>query len=200
MLVTLGSHDALLLLASPKYLGADRLIPYLVGGLLIYTTHVFLCAGLLIQKKTGTMALALVCSTGLNIVLNCFLLPRFGLQGAAVALLLTHIVTILLLWLASSRILPIGVRVTGLLKYGIAGLAAWALGSRIALPSHLLNAVCRCALGLTVYLGVLLLLDSRIRSLPLYLLRSWRSPSVEPAVADDPILAEIAAEQEEVYR
>ena len=84
MLVTLGSHDALLLLASPKYLGADRLIPYLVGGLLIYTTHVFLCAGLLIQKKTGIMALALACSTALNIVLNCLLLPRLGLQGAAV--------------------------------------------------------------------------------------------------------------------
>ena len=104
MLVTLGSHDALLLLASPKYLGADKLIPYLVGGLLIYTTHVFLCAGLLIQKKTGTMALALICSTILNVVLNCVLLPRMGLHGAAVALLLTHIVSILLLWLASSRI------------------------------------------------------------------------------------------------
>jgi hypothetical protein len=129
MLVTLGSHDALLLLASPKYLGADRLIPYLVGGLLIYTTHVFLCAGLLIQKKTGIMALALVCSTALNVVLNCLLLPRLGLQGAAVALLLTHIVTILLLWLASSRILPIGVRAGALAKYGSG--RAGGLGGRL---------------------------------------------------------------------
>jgi O-antigen/teichoic acid export membrane protein len=199
MLVTLGSHDALLLLASPKYLGADRLIPYLVGGLLIYTTHVFLCAGLLIQKKTGTMALALACSTALNVVLNCLLLPRFGLQGAAVALLLTHIVTILLLWLASSRILPIGVRPVALAKYGMAALAAWAVGSQIALPSHLLNAVCRCAAGVTVYAGALLLLDSRVRSLPGYLLRTLRSQPVE-VIAEDTVLAEIAAEEELVCK
>jgi O-antigen/teichoic acid export membrane protein len=200
MLVTLGAHDALLLLASPKYLGADRLIPYLVGGLLIYTTHVFLCAGLLIQKKTGTMALALVCSTALNIVLNCLLLPRFGLQGAAVALLLTHMVTILLLWLASSRILPIGVRVGALAKYGMAGLAAWAAGSQIALQSHLLNAVCRCSVGVTVYVGALFLLDSRVRSLPSYLWRNRLSRSVRLDLAAEPEPAEIASEPEEICK
>jgi O-antigen/teichoic acid export membrane protein len=168
-----------------------------VGGLLIYTTHVFLCAGLLIQKKTGTMALALVCSTALNVVLNCLLLPRLGLQGAAVALLLTHIVTILLLWLASSRILPIGVRATAVAKYGIAGLAAWAVGSQIALHSHLLNAASRCAVGVTVYAGALFLLDSRVRALPGHLLRARRGQSVGAGVTSDPIVGEIAAEAEE---
>ena len=200
MLVTLGAHDALVLLASPKYLGADRLIPYLVGGLLIYTTHVFLCAGLLIQKKTGTMALALICGTALNVVLNCLLLPRLGLQGGAVALLLTHIVTVLLLWLASSRILPIGVRVGALAKYGISGIAAWAIASQIALQSHLLNVVSRCAVGVTVYAGALFLLDARVRALPAYLLRSRRSPSAATAIGDDSVPTEIAAEAEEVCK
>jgi O-antigen/teichoic acid export membrane protein len=200
MLVTLGSHDALLLLASPKYLGADRLIPYLVGGLLIYTTHVFLCAGLLIQKKTGTMALALICSTALNVVLNCLLLPRFGLQGAAVALLLTHIVTILLLWIASSRILPIGVRGVALAKYGAAGLAGWAIASQIALASHLLNAVARCAAGAAVYVGALMLLDSRVRSLPSYLLRSRRRQSADTSISAAPVVVEIEEEREEVCK
>jgi O-antigen/teichoic acid export membrane protein len=198
MLVTLGSHDALVLLASPKYLGADRLIPYLVGGLLIYTTHVFLCAGLLIQKKTGIMALALICSTALNIVLNCLLLPRMGLQGAAIALLLTHIVTILLLWLASSRILPIGVRGGALAKYAAAGLVAWAVASRIALASHLLNAVSRCAVGIAIYAVALIVLDSRARSLPAYLLRSRRSQSVEAGMAGEAVLSVAAEEREEV--
>jgi len=196
MLVTLGSHDALMLLASPKYLGADRLIPFLVGGLLIYTTHVFLCAGLLIQKKTGIMALALVCSTALNVVLNCVLLPRFGLQGASVALLITHIVTILLLWLASSRILPIGVRATALAKYGTAGLAGWAAGSQIALHSHLLDAISRCSLSITVYVAVLYALDSRVRALPAYLLSSRRKEPIEPVLDESPILSEIAEEEE----
>jgi O-antigen/teichoic acid export membrane protein len=180
MLVTLGSHDALLLLASPKYLGADRLIPYLVGGLLIYTTHVFLCAGLLIHKKTVTMARALICSTVLNVALNCVLLPRLGLQGAAVALLFTHIATILLLWHASARILPIGLRFGSLAKYGIAAVAAWAAASRIALSSHLLNAAARCGVGLCVYVIALALVDPRVRSLPGYWIRGRRKIDTAP--------------------
>ncbi len=172
-LVALGAHDALVLLASPKYLGADRLIPYLVAGLLIYTTHVFLCAGLLIHKKTATMAGALICSTVLNVALNCLLLPRMGLLGAAVALLFTHIATVLLLWLASARILPIGLRFSGLLKYGAAGAAAWAVASRIALPSHLLAAAARCGTGLCVYALALAVLDPRVRDVPGHLWRGW---------------------------
>jgi O-antigen/teichoic acid export membrane protein len=180
MLVTLGSHDALLLLASPKYLGADRLIPYLVGGLLIYTTHVFLCAGLLIHKKTVTMARALICSTVLNVVLNCVLLPRLGLQGAALALLFTHIATILLLWRASARILPIGLRFGAIARYGVAALGAWAAASWIALPSHLLNALARCGLGLVVYAVALAVIDPRVRSLPGYLIRARRQTDAAP--------------------
>ena len=180
MLVTLGSHDALLLLASPKYLGADRLIPYLAGGLLIYTTHVFLCAGLLIHKKTMTMAGALICSTVLNVVLNCLLLPRLGLQGAALALLFTHIATILMLWRASLRILPIGLRIRSLLKYGGAGVLAWAAASQITLASHLLNVFSRCGVGLCVYAAVLAVLDQRVRSLPGYLFRKPVETAASP--------------------
>jgi O-antigen/teichoic acid export membrane protein len=146
------------------------------------------------------MALALACSTALNIVLNCLLLPRMGLQGAAVALLLTHIVTILLLWLASSRILPIGVRGLALAKYGAAGLAGWAVASQIALQSHLLDAVSRCVVGLSVYVGALFLLDSRVRALPSYLLRSRRAQSSDFAISEGPIPSEIAAEEEEVCK
>jgi O-antigen/teichoic acid export membrane protein len=193
VLVTLGSHDALLLLASPKYLGADRLIPYLVGGLLIYTTHVFLCAGLLIHKKTVVMALALICSTALNVVLNCLLLPRLGLQGAALALLFTHIATILLLWHASARILPIGLRFSGLLKYGVAGAAAWAAASNIALQSHLLNAISRCGVGLVVYVLALAVLDERVRSLPGQVLRCRPTEEIlaAPEAVELPELEEV---------
>src|ERR1019366_8823133 len=87
-----------------------------------------------------------------------------------------HVVTILLLWLASSRILPIGVRAGALAKYGIAGLAAWAVASRIALASHLLNAASRCAVGIAIYAVALIALDSRARAVPAYLLRS-RKPA-----------------------
>jgi hypothetical protein len=55
----------------------------------------------------------------------------------------------------------------------------------------------RCAVGVAVYAGALLLLDARVRSLPALLLRSRRSRNVPAAIGDDPILSEIAAEEEE---
>ena len=135
-----------------------------------------------------------------NIVLNCLLLPRLGLQGAAVALLLTHIVTIVLLWIASSRILPIGLRPIALVKYGAAGVAAWAAGSQIALHSHLLNAAARCTVGLSVYAGALFLLDSRFRSLPGYLLRSLRNQPADAVAIPEPAAGETADEPEVVCK
>ena len=69
------------------------------------------------------------------------------------------------------------------------------MGSQIAFQSHLLNAVSRCTAGIAVYAGALLLLDSRVRSLPGYLLRSLRSEPAEP-IADDLVLGEIATEEE----
>jgi hypothetical protein len=59
--------------------------------------------------------------------------------------------------------------------------------------------VSRCAVGIAVYAGALLLLDSRVRSLPRYLLRAQRSRPVE-VVDDDPVLSEIAAEEEAVCK
>ena len=75
-LVMVASRDAVTLLASSKYRGADALIPTLVAGLLIYTMQIFLNAGLLIEKRTGTMAIVLCSSAILNVVLNILLLPR----------------------------------------------------------------------------------------------------------------------------
>jgi hypothetical protein len=92
------------------------------------------------------------------------------------------------------------VRGLALAKYGAAGLAGWAVASQIALQSHLLNAISRCAVGVSIYVGALFLMDSRVRALPAYLLRSRRTRSVDFAIGEDPVLSEIAAEEEEVCK
>jgi O-antigen/teichoic acid export membrane protein len=77
--------DVVVLLASSRYTGAERLIPMLVGGLLIYTTYLFLSAGLWIQKGTMKMARAMFVSAGAKIGLNMVLLPRIGVAAADIA-------------------------------------------------------------------------------------------------------------------
>ncbi len=174
------AHDALFFLASVKYRGADGLIPIIVAGLLIYTTHVFLSAGLLIHKNTLTMAKLLLWSALLNIALNCLLLPRIGLQGAAIATLLSYVFCILLLGRASFRLLPLTLNLPALGRYLLASAVTCGAVYRVQLGPHFVNLVGKAALALAVYGGVLYLLDGRFRQGAAYVLRGgWRSRDLD---------------------
>jgi O-antigen/teichoic acid export membrane protein len=182
-----ASRDAVILLASSKYRGAGSLMPMLVAGLLVYTTHVFLSAGLLIQKKTGQMARLLLYSALCNIGLNCVLLPRMGLPGATVATLVSNAFCILLLGRASFKILPLRISLRGLLRYALAAAVAWGAASHVELGSAFLDFACRSAVAVLLYASMLYLLDSRVRAATARLLprgsRRVDSGSAAPEVA-----------------
>jgi len=158
-------QDSLVLLASPKYAAAGPLIPVLVAAMLIYTTTQFLSAGLLIAKRTGTMALVMLGATALNLGLNAVLLPRIGLQGAPVAALVSRALCIGVLWRLSARILPLSLKSAGLLRYAACGLTAWLVASPIQLHPIVLNIAARGTVAAVAYIGFLCLLDPRVRTL-----------------------------------
>jgi O-antigen/teichoic acid export membrane protein len=157
------SRDAVLLLASAKYAGATGLMPMLVAGLLIYTTHVFLSAGLLIQKNTREMAKLLLYSAAVNVGVNVVLLPRMGLIAAPLATLVSNTFCVLLLGRASFRFLPLRIPLRALAGYAVAGAAAWAASSQIEMGEMFLNFAVRGTVAVLVYAGVLFLVDSRVR-------------------------------------
>lgn len=73
-----------------------------------------ICVGLLVM--TGHEALAMrrvVASAALNVVLNLALIPRFGIEGAATATLVSTVVSNLLLWLSVRRHLGFDCSVLG---------------------------------------------------------------------------------------
>jgi O-antigen/teichoic acid export membrane protein len=157
-------RDAVILFASPKYRGAEVLLPTIVAGLLIYTSHAFVAAGLMIHKDTRTMAKLLGYSALFNIGLNCLLLPRIGLQAAAVSTLLSYLFCVLLLGRASSRLLPLKIDIGLLAKYALAcGVACYA-ATRLELGMALANLAARSALTLLVYGAILWLWDARVRA------------------------------------
>jgi O-antigen/teichoic acid export membrane protein len=157
------SRDALLLLASAKYESAAGLIPVLVAGLLIYTLYVFLSAGLLINKQSLTIAKLLLCSAGINIALNCWLLPRLSLQGAAQATLISYAFCVYLLGRASQRIVALKFEFRALLKYACAAALSVGVASCVAFRSPVLELVVRSTLVLLTYYWAMFALDARVR-------------------------------------
>ena len=165
VLASVGAHDAVVFMASPKYKVAAPLIPTLVAGLLLYTVQVFLNAGLLIQKKTKLMALALAGSAILNIGLNMLLLPRMGIQGAAVATLISYGVCTLVLAIFSSRVLTLDFYFRSLVGYVIAALVTVLAIPYVDTHSAFWNLFVKSTLALLLYGGIIYATDARIRNL-----------------------------------
>lgn len=163
VIAAVAARDAVIVLASPKYRGADTLIPTLVAGLLIYTTQVFLNAGLVIQKRTRVFGGVLLCAAALNMVLNCVLLPRIGLQGAALATLLSYALCTVLLSIYSFRALPLNVQWRALGRYLCAGAITWALVSQVDFKNAAVNLLAKPSIAVVVYIALLCILDRRIR-------------------------------------
>ncbi|HLI34579.1 MAG TPA: oligosaccharide flippase family protein [Terriglobia bacterium] len=163
--VVVTSRDAIIFLASSKFQRAHELLPILVIGVMLYALHIFLTAGLLIYKRTLTMARQVVYACVLNILLNVVLIPRVGLKGAAIATLVSYGFLILLMARASFQILPIGIRFLGCASYLAAALATWLLVSRIQMKTVLFSLAARGIASMLAYTLLVCLLDRRTRML-----------------------------------
>jgi O-antigen/teichoic acid export membrane protein len=158
------SRDAVLLLASSKYAGAERLIPLLLAGQLAYTSQVFLSAGLMIAKRTQYMAGSLLASAALNAALNWYLLPAMGLMGGAIAAMLSYFVCTLLIAGFSGRLLPLRLDAARFAGYLSVAAVAWLAAAFVELGTPAANLAGRSLAALAVYTAGLYLLDHRVRN------------------------------------
>jgi O-antigen/teichoic acid export membrane protein len=161
--VSVTARDAVIVLGSRKLQEAYPLLPVLVLGLMIYSLHIFFNAGLIIHKKTLTMAKIISFSAAMNVVLNVLLIPRIGLQGAAVATLLSYAVFLGLIVRASSAVLPLRVDFQACLRYVGAAAASALLTSRFQFSSEFLSLAVRGSLSVMIYGAVLWVIDRRFR-------------------------------------
>src|SRR5271155_5048911 len=179
--VSVTAREAVIVLGSRKLQEASPLLPVLVLGLMIYSLHIFFNAGLIIHKKTLTMAKIISFSAALNVVLNVLLIPRIGLQGAAVATLLSYAVFLGLIVRASSAVLPLRVDFWACLRYAGAAAVSALLASRFHLSSEFLSLVVRGSLSVLIYGAALWMIDRRFREVAnnavAYLSHSFRKSS-----------------------
>ncbi len=163
--VAATARDAVVILGSQKLKAAYPLLPVLMVGLMIYALHIFLNVGLLLYKKTYTMAKLIILAAVLNVVLNVILIPRIGMQGAAIATLVSYAVFVVLLGRASFALLPLRFNVPGCLRYALSAGAGAFVATRIECASALASLILRGGTCLAVYVGVLWLMDSSFRTL-----------------------------------
>lgn len=101
------------LLAGKTILGEDYwsgipIIPIILLSYLFYGMYVNLTVGIYIRKKSSLMVIFTGLAALTNIASNFYLMPKYGIMGAAYAALLAYLVMTVSIFIANQRIFPIG--------------------------------------------------------------------------------------------
>lgn len=154
-------NDLIILLASNKYSSAAQLIPWVLGGLLLYAAQPVISAGLFLKKKTVSIAVISLICVMVDIVSNYFLLPRFGVIAAAWSTAGSYTLAVFITYFVSSRALTVKWPFVSIVKYCIASivmyLCIYLLAERLSLFPEILA-------GIFIYTMLVLLLDCQLRS------------------------------------
>jgi O-antigen/teichoic acid export membrane protein len=122
-------------------------------------------AGLYIQKRSGMIVALVAASAVANLVLNLALVPRLGIEGAAIATLLSYALLAGLSLHVGRGALRIPLPVASLAKFVAIGAVMYAVVNGIVLGGQVLTLVAKVVTGVTIYAGLLLAVDGEARSL-----------------------------------
>ena len=92
LLITLFSPELLFILTTKSYYGAYRVVPLLAGSTVLYTLGAYFSFGFGIAEKNIFSFYVNLIAAAVNVVLNILFIPRFGIQGAALATFLSMLV------------------------------------------------------------------------------------------------------------
>ncbi|MEM8948815.1 MAG: flippase [Pseudomonadota bacterium] len=165
--VSLIGKDLIDFLAGDKYVEAHSVIPYVIVGMLIDGITAVMAAGLQIEKRTGLMMAIMGCAAVLNVALNAVLIPRFGIEGAAMTSLVSYAFFTGVCWYFGRKSLTIRIELKPVIYYGIAAAIMAAAVLAVDMPLGAGRLFVKISLGATVFALVVLALDGELRRLAL---------------------------------
>ncbi len=107
-------------LMGSAYWGGVNIIPIILSAYLFYGLYVNFTVGVYIKKKTRLMVVFTGLAALVNVGSNLYLMPHFGIMGAAVATLLSYITMAAAILIANQKMYPVPYefgRITVILGY-----------------------------------------------------------------------------------
>lgn len=92
-----SGHIIKIFALNPEYWGAAKVIPVIVFSYIFFGMRIVVTLGMLLTKKTKSLAYITLAASLLNIVLNILLIPKWGMMAAAYSTLISFI---FLYWLS----------------------------------------------------------------------------------------------------
>jgi O-antigen/teichoic acid export membrane protein len=160
---TVIGKDFIHVLASEKFIDGHVIIPWVITGLMINGALPILAAGLYIQDKTNKLVGLLAFTSLFNLAANLILIPKFGIQGAAMAKLLSYLILAVLATYLSNRVLKFPIAWRALAKYVLAGAIMYVVAAAVRVSSPVLELAAEIVTGTVVYFAIVFVIDTGAR-------------------------------------
>ncbi len=158
LLVGLFAKEIVALMTVPAYFAAADIVILLVPAILLSNMYIF-APGTAIEKKTHLILWINVCGAILNVVLNGILIPRFGIEGASVAKLISYgLVFGAYMWI-SQKLYYVPHKWTSLslatIMFGLIGYGIFKIDLLFSIPITLKIAVAAAAASIILMTGLI---------------------------------------------
>ncbi len=100
-------NEIVALLATPEYVRACLVTPFVAVGYIFYILYYTVDLGLFLKKKTFWYSIISAIAAAVNVGVNLILIPRIGMLGAAIATTISFMVLPVLAYFVSQRYYPV---------------------------------------------------------------------------------------------
>jgi O-antigen/teichoic acid export membrane protein len=172
-LSVIGS-DLLSFLASEKFAAGATVIPWVISGKILGGSMTFLGAGLYINKQGLTLAGLVAGAAIINVLMNLFMVPAFGIEGAAMATLLSFALLGAGTFLLARRSVGVSIPWLLIIKTGAVAGSMYLILPHIQLGHKLPTLVAQVTCGALYYAAVILVIDESSRRAARDILKRFR--------------------------
>ena len=155
--ISVLARDVLRIIATEAFWPAHGVVPLIALGAIVFSMHYHVNLGLLIEKKTKYLAAINLSNAALVLVLNYFLIRKYGVYGAAIAALTAFAVKVTLTYHFSCRFCKVYLELARIGKLLLASGVIYAASFYVTAESPYLSMALRSAMVCLLPVCLLLL-------------------------------------------
>lgn len=152
---TAVARDAILVLLDPEYLDATRVIPLIAIGICFQGVYLLTSIGLNLTGRTEFYPVATFMAAGVGLGAGLWLMPRYGITGAAIAFAAAYVTQATVAFALAQRVYPMHYEMGRLLRIVAAGVLAALAGLWLPAMPALAGLLARGVVTSAVYIGLL---------------------------------------------
>ena len=149
------AHDVILVVLKPEYLGALHVVPLIAIAIGLQGIYQLTSIGLNLSKRTEFYSASTLTAAAVGVGSGLWLIPRFGVVGAAVSVVLAYSTQAVIAFTMAQRLYPIAYEWGRLARIVVAGVAAAFAGLLLPSLRPIVGLLARGTLSVVVYAALL---------------------------------------------